>query len=91
MLKFIYIVTLPIILSVTAFAADPHVGGATGQPNCNCATTPATPGGSASAPGSAFNTSGVAGTKYAGQQTQNSNNPKSVSQYDAACFQQSQH
>jgi hypothetical protein len=46
-----------------------------------------TPGNASSAPGSAFNTSGVAGTHYAGQQPQNSQNPKSVSQYDVACFQ----
>jgi len=32
-----------------------------------------------------------AGTVYAGQQPQNSNNPHSVSQYDVACFQVSQH
>jgi len=37
--------------------------------------------------GSAFNPSGVAGTRYAGQQPQNSRNPMSVSQYDVACFQ----
>jgi hypothetical protein len=43
------------------------------------------------APGSAFNaTSGIAGVKYAGNSPQNSNNPKSMLQYDAACFQQSQ-
>jgi hypothetical protein len=28
---------------------------------------------------------------YAGSQPQNSNNPHSVSQYDVACFQFSQH
>jgi hypothetical protein len=42
-----------------------------------------------SAPGSAFNPDGTAGTKYAGTQPQNSKNPKSVSQYDVACFQNS--
>jgi hypothetical protein len=42
------------------------------------------------APGSAFNPDGKAGTVYAGEQPQNSNNPKSVSQYDVACFQVSQ-
>ena len=36
---------------------------------------------------SAFNTSGVAGTVYAGNAPQNSTNPNSVSQYDVACFQ----
>ncbi|MGZ4371016.1 MAG: hypothetical protein ACXVRK_02715 [Gaiellaceae bacterium] len=73
-----------------ALAADPHPGGS-GQPNQSCQEQPATPGNAASAPGSAFNTSGVAGTKYAGTQPQNSNNPNSVSQYDVACFQVSSH
>jgi hypothetical protein len=49
-----------------------------------------TPGNSANAPGSAFNPSGVSGGVYAGQQSQNSNNAHSVSQYDVACFQVSQ-
>lgn len=57
----------------------------TGQPNASCETTPNTPGNSASAPGSAFNPDGKAGTVYAGEQPQNSRNPKSVSQYDVAC------
>ena len=61
------------------------------QPNQSCQAQPMTPGNAASAPGSAFNTSGVAGTKYAGTQPQNSGNPKSVSQYDVACFQVSSH
>ena len=62
----------------------------TGQPNqsCGSATAPNTPGNSSSAPGSAFNPNGKAGTVYAGQQPQNSVNPKSVSQYDAACAHQ---
>jgi len=62
----------------------------TGQPNqsCGSATAPNTPGNSAMAPGSAFNPDGVAGTKYAGEQTQNSKNPVSVSQYDVACAHQ---
>jgi len=57
----------------------------TGQPNKSCETTPNTPGQSATAPGSAFNPSGKAGTVYAGEQPQNSRNPASVSQYDVAC------
>ncbi len=65
--------------------------GSTGQPNQSCQAVGVTPGNAASAPGSAFNTSGTAGMVYAGQQTQNSNNPLSVSQYDVACFQVSQH
>jgi hypothetical protein len=60
----------------------------TGQPNQSCQTTPNTPGSSASAPGSAFNPDGKAGTVYAGQQPQNSRNTASVSQYDVACAKQ---
>ena len=60
----------------------------TGQPNASCETTPNTPGNSASAPGSAFNPDGIAGTKYAGTQPQNSKNTASVSQYDVACAHQ---
>ena len=61
---------------------------AAGQPNASCEDTPTTPGNSASAPGSAFNPDGVAGTHYAGTQPQNSRNPASVSQYDVACTNQ---
>ncbi len=68
----------------TVAAASP---GTMGQPNQSCQVTTVTPGHAASAPGSAFNTQGKAGTVYAGQQPQNSNNLKSVSQYDVACFQ----
>jgi len=69
-----------------ALAANP---GTQGQPNKSCQTVfpsgPFTPSG--------FNTSGFnfATTMYAGAQPQNSNNPNSVSQYDVACFQTSQH
>jgi hypothetical protein len=82
---------LALVIGGAAYAADPHAGGATGQPNQSCQSQPSTPGNSAAAPGSAFNPNGVAGTHYAGQQPQNSNNPNSVSQYDVACFQVSQH
>ena len=68
--------------TTTAKAATTH---RTGQPNASCEETPNQPGHSISAPGSAFNPDGVAGTKYAGEQPQNSRNPKSVSQYDVAC------
>jgi hypothetical protein len=61
---------------------------ALGQPNASCETSPSTPGQAAAAPGSAFNPDGVAGTKYAGEQPQNSKNPAAVSQYDAACAHQ---
>ena len=64
----------------------------TGQPSQTCGdpTAMTRPGSSTSAPGSAFNPDGRAGTVYAGEQPQNSTNPKSVSQYDVACFQVSQ-
>jgi hypothetical protein len=69
----------------TAGSAPAHV---TGQPNQSCEDTPTTPGNSASAPGSAFNPDGKAGTVYAGEQPQNSRNSASVSQYDTACSKQ---
>src|SRR3954466_487844 len=61
----------------------------TGQPSQTCGSDTAmqTPGHAASASGSAFNPDGHAGTVYAGEQPQNSNNQHSVSQYDVACFQ----
>lgn len=70
-------------------AAYAATTGNQGQPNqsCGSATAPNTPGNASSAPGSAFNPDGQAGSVYAGQQPQNSNNPNSVSQYDVACFQ----
>lgn len=82
-----------------SLAADPHSGGGTGQPSQTClsATAPQTPGNASTSPGSPFNEpgsggnpnnpGGVAGTHYAGQQPQNSQNPNSVAQYDVACFQ----
>ncbi len=57
----------------------------TGQPNQSCEDTPNPPGNSSTAPGSAFNPNGKAGTVYAREQPQNLKNPKSVSQYDVAC------
>ena len=74
-----------------ASAAFADSTGNTGQPNQSCQAQPSTPGKAATAPGSAFNTNGVAGTVYAGTQPQNSTNPNSVSQYDVACFQVSNH
>jgi hypothetical protein len=64
--------------------------GTQGQPSKSCQSFfgdagPFTPSG--------FNTVGFnhATTVYAGTQPQNSNNPKSVSQYDVACFQAASH
>ncbi len=58
------------------------------QPGQSCQVTTVTPGQATNAPGSAFNPNGTAGSVYAGIQPQNSVNPKSVSQYDVACFNQ---
>ena len=60
------------------------------QPSVECDEFSSTPGYSANAPGSAFNEDGMAGTVYAGEQPQNSNNVHSVSQYDVACEKVSQ-
>ena len=77
----------------TVSAANVHtVTGMQGQPSQTIGssqTGSVTPGKASSAPGSAFNPNGNAGTHYAGTQPQNSVNPKSVSQYDVAAFQQS--
>lgn len=63
--------------------------GSPGQPSQTCGVTtgPGTPGSSAAAPGSAFNPNRLSGSVYAGNGAHNANNPKSVSQYDVACFQ----
>ncbi len=77
--------------AVGAFAGGGNPSG-TGLPSQTCGTAGATdrPGHAASAPGSAFNPDGNAGTHYAGTQPQNSKNPKSVAQYDVACFHNTQ-
>jgi hypothetical protein len=82
-----------LVVATTAMAANPHSGGSGGQPGQTCqdlGNPIPSPGGSANAPGSPFNGDGVSGGMYAGSQPQNSNNPNSVSQYDVACFQQTQ-
>ncbi len=79
------VMVLVLVPLSTALAASPGGGG---QPNQSCQVTTVTPGNASSAPGSAFNVDGKAGTVYAGTQPQNSNNAKSVSQYDVACFEQ---
>jgi len=90
---------IPIVLGLLmtstglALAANVHsVTGTKGQPSQTIGTLQTgsvTPGNASTAPGSAFNPDGNAGTHYAGTQPQNSKNPKSVSQYDVAGFQQS--
>ena len=86
--KLVLAVTLSsaIILGGASAAVAASTGN-TGQPNQSCQAQPSTPGNAATAPGSAFNSNGVAGSHYAGTQPQNSKNPTSVSQYDVACFQ----
>ena len=61
----------------------------TGQPGVECEEV--RPGRASSAPGSAFNEDGKAGTRYAGEQPQNSRNTAAISQYDVACIHQLQH
>jgi hypothetical protein len=60
------------------------------QPGVECEDFAQVPGHSDTASGSAFNEDGHAGTVYAGEQPQNSNNVHSVSQYDVACEKVSQ-
>jgi hypothetical protein len=63
----------------------------TGQPNQDCADFGTHPGKAASAPGSAFNDNGKAGSVYANPDSTggiHSGNSHVVSQYDVACFQQ---
>lgn len=86
-LIFGFCIVFVIILAVPALIyAAPNPSG-TGQPGYTCIDSGPHPGQSFSAPGSAFNPDGKSGTVYAGTQPQNSNNPKSVSQYDVACYQ----
>lgn len=82
--------------STTGVGYD-HLNGpsSTGQPSQSCQdinggnTGPFYPGNTSNAPGSAFNeTSGIAGSVYAGNQPQNARNTASVSQYDVACSNQ---
>ena len=67
-----------------------HMNGpsSTGQPGFECEDV--RPGHASTAPGSAFNPDGNAGTRYAGEQPQNSRNTASISQYDTACLHQPQ-
>jgi hypothetical protein len=88
--RFLIAGSLVTVFTGAAWAEDPHGStNPTGRPmqSCGSATAPNTPGHAASAPGSAFNPMGHAGTVYAGQQPQNSANGQAA-QYDVACFQQ---
>jgi hypothetical protein len=76
-----------LVLASTAFAADPHSGGSTGQPSQSCQAEPTGP------PGLISTTNGfarVAVNVYAGSPGTPSlanGNAHAVSQYDVACFQ----
>ena len=88
------------VLSTTgAVFATPSPTGSPGQPGapgttCGSPDSTQTPP-SDSAPGSPFNPNGVSGTVYAGNPNTaslaNANSNHAVSQYDAACFQLTQH
>ena len=94
MKKLILLAVTLFALAATASALGAGNPSGTGQPSQTClsSSAPNEPGNAASAPGSAFNEDGgIAGSMYAGSQPQNSKNAKSVSQYDVACFQVSQH
>ena len=78
-------VSLSLVGGALAASAD---GGA-GRPNQSCQVTTVTPGNAANASGSPFNPTGQAGTVYAGQQPQNSQNGQ-ASQYDVACDNQTE-
>lgn len=91
------VLTAAALTLATFAAATPALAvspGTHGQPGETCVDNQNAqfePGNAASAPGSAFNENGgIAGSMYAGSQPQNSRNPKSVSQYDVACFQVTQ-
>src|SRR5215469_564341 len=96
-LRLLKLAALPAVLGAgllmtpgLALAINVHVvTGMKGQPSQTIGTAQTgsvRPGNAAQAPGSAFNPAGNAGTHYAGTQPQNSKNPKSVSQYDVACY-----
>ncbi len=92
--KLITTLAVSCALGSVALAGDPHTSGVKGQPNQSCQNpqTMTMPGNSASARGSAFNTSGIAGAVYANPGSQgglSSGNTHVVAQYDVACFQQS--
>ena len=75
---------------------SPNGPGQPGAPGTTCGSSNAgtTPGSAASANGSPFNPSGQAGLVYAGNpgtaSLAHANSSHAVSQYDVACFQNSQ-
>ncbi len=83
--------------ATTAFAdTSPNGPGQPGAPGTTCGSSNATqtPGNAVNASGSVFNPNGQAGMVYAGNpgtaSAANANSVHAVSQYDIACFQQTQ-
>jgi hypothetical protein len=79
-----------VIGSAPAWATVSPTTGQPGAPTNTCGDqNPATPGASASAPGSPFNANGQAGVVYAGNpgtaSLAHANSTAAVSQYDTAC------
>jgi hypothetical protein len=83
---------MALVTATPALAMVAPTTGQRGAPNNTCGlSNPATPGSSASAPGSPFNGTGQAGNVYAGNpgtaSLAHSNSTASVSQYDVACIE----
>ncbi len=74
---------------------SPNGPGQPGAPNTTCQQFTQTPGSSGTVGGAPFNPNGTAGSHYAGNpgtaSANHSNSATAVSQYDIACFQQTQH
>lgn len=87
-------VLLVVTMGTAAANPSPNGPGQPGAPNTTCQQFNDTPGHSANA-NAVFNGSGQASSVYAGNNgsasLEHSNSNHSVSQYDIACFQQSQH
>jgi hypothetical protein len=93
-------IAMVLAFGTIAALATPSPTGSPGQPGapgttCGSPGATTTPGQSGSSTtGSPFNPTGTAGAHYAGNpgtnSLANSNSPHSVSQYDTACFQNTQ-
>jgi hypothetical protein len=87
-----FILTFALAGAAPALALVSPTTGQPGAPTNTCGTdNPVTPGASATAAGSPFNSTGQAGNVYAGNpgtaSLANSNSAATVSQYDVACVQ----
>ncbi len=87
-----FVIILAFATPVTALAMVSPTTGQPGAPNHTCGPdNQRTPGNSATAAGSPFNSAGQAGNVYAGNPNTaslaHSNSTASVSQYDSACVQ----